>query len=78
MFPAAAGETIVTVTLKIEGGRVRLDKMESAGSLAVSAVRPVVAAATAAFERCLGRDGTVELRLLVNAAGAVTRVEVLP
>lgn len=78
VFPAAAGETIVTVTLKIEGGRVSLDKVESTGSLAVSAVRPAVAAETAALGRCLGRDGTVELRLLVNAAGTVTRVDVLP
>ncbi len=77
-FPVSAGETTVTLALKVTAGRASLEKVGSSRPLAASAVWPVVAAEMAALGRCLGRDRTLRLRLLVNATGAVSRVEVLP
>jgi hypothetical protein len=76
-FPAAREETTLTVRLSVSAGRAIIERLESSGALGTTALRPVVTAGLAALGRCLG-DGTVRLKIVVNAAGAVTGVEVLP
>ncbi|MEW6336367.1 MAG: VIT and vWA domain-containing protein [Acidobacteriota bacterium] len=77
-LPAASGETVLTLTLKVASGRATIGKLEGSGPLSSASARPVVEAGLAALGRCLGGDGTVRLKVVVNAAGAVTRVEVVP
>lgn len=76
-FPAAAGDSTVIVELRLVGERAQLDDVTSRGFLSADAARSVVAAGVAALGDCLGRNATLTLALAVNAAGAVTRVELV-
>lgn len=77
-FPVASGETTLIVTLRVRSGRATIERLESSGPLGAASARSAIAAGLAELGRCLGGDGSVRVRVVVNGAGAVTRVEVLP
>ncbi len=78
VFPGSAGETTVVLTLKKIAGRVRIERINSVGFLPRSSLRPLVAAELSVLGRCFRLHARLTLKLSINSAGVVTRLEVLP